>query len=115
MKIEIDKELFQWEKNRQISVIQEEDDPEITFIQFYNKNNCCGPEIPLVNGAALIPNYLLRESFPIIVLACVGERNNTKVIYRKEFRVLKRARPENYYDNEEGTTVALIYDGGEEL
>jgi hypothetical protein len=37
MKIEIDKELFQWEKNRQVSVTLEENDPEISFIRFYNK------------------------------------------------------------------------------
>lgn len=114
MDIKVDKELFQWEKDRRIFVTTENEEPEIFLVQFYNKTNCCSPYIPLVGGTALIPNYLLRESLPIMVLACSGNKDNAQVIFRKEFRVLKRARPENYYDDEEGTKTEIIYDGGEE-
>lgn len=114
MDIKVDKELFQWEKNRKITVVMEDGDPEISLVQFYNKNSSCSSYFLLNGGIALIPNYLLRESLPITVLACSGSKEEAQVIFRKEFRVLKRARPENYCNNEEGTKTELIYDGGEE-
>lgn len=115
MNIIVEKELFQWEKNRQVFVIQEPGDPIITCVQFYNKNNCTGQEVPLRGNVAMIPNYLLREPYPIMAVACTGTIGDTKAIGRREFRVIKRARPENYYANEEGKIRHIIYDGGEEL
>lgn len=119
MEIITDKELFQWEKNRFIQVIIDlAEDPQISYVQFYNKNHPCGPENPLVNGLAKIPNHLLKEPYPIMAIACTGTPGDTKPIKRKEFKVIKRARPVHYYDDEngeEGTESKwVIYDGGEE-
>ena len=47
MKIWIDKELFQWEKDRWVYVETFENEPKITFVQFYNAKFSHGPEIPL--------------------------------------------------------------------
>lgn len=114
MEIMVERELFQWEKNRKIYVEQSTNEPQITYIQFYNKNSCSGPEIPLLGGSASIPNYLLREPYPIMAVACIGVQGNTQAIGRREFKIIKRPRPENYYHNEEGVQKQIIYDGGEE-
>lgn len=126
MNLYIDKELFQWEKNRFVYLEKSETDPLITYIQFYNKNSKCGPEVPVVNNRAQIPDYLLEESFPIMAIACTGEQGETLAITRREFNVLKRAMPEKYEDESDEPPVPgepeepdyddeeIVYDGGEE-
>ena len=52
-------------------------DLPITFIQFYNNKSQIGPEIPLENNKAKIPDYLLEESLPIMAVACVGSKGKT--------------------------------------
>lgn len=139
MKIEIDKELFQWEKNRYVYVETYDSDPTITYVQFYNGNSRTGHEIELKDGRAQIPDYLLEEHLPVIAAACTGKLGETLVIARREFKVLKRARPVDYKDesdNPDGEVEdtpsqpnypdypggdsgdseddEIIYDGGEE-
>lgn len=114
MEITIEKELFQWERNRKVYVRQQDGEPAISYVQFYNKNCQSAPEVPLKDGAATIPDYLLREQYPIIAIACIGSEGDTKAIARKEFKVIKRPRPENYYKVEAETASKIIYDGGEE-
>ncbi len=110
--LKIEKELFQWEKDRYVFV--DENDSSITHIQFYNKENGQGPEIPVRNGKAQIPNYLLKESLPIVALGCIQVANGTQVLGRKVFKVLKRARPEFYVDDN-NDIKDVIYDGGVEV
>lgn len=111
MKIWIDKELFQWEKNRYVNILSEEKDPELTFIQFYNDRSGSSPEVPLSNNQAKIPDYLLKENLPIMVVVCTGQKNETQVVGRREFKVIRRARPDSYLD----ANKHIIYDGGEEV
>lgn len=111
MKIWIDKELFQWEKGREVHISLTEGDPQIDFLQFYNSKSSSGPEVPLVDNKAQIPDALLKESLPIMVLACAGERGQTLVMARREFKVIKRAKPEIYANS----SNYIIYDGGEEV
>lgn len=57
-----------------------------------------------------------------MAVACIGIEGDTKVIARKEFRVIPRIKPEFYEDDEipegpdipEDTDKEVIYDGGEE-
>lgn len=109
MTLVIEKELFQWEKERFVIV----NDEQVTCVQFYNKKSKYGPEIPVENGKAKIPNYLLKENLPIIAVACSGPSGNTQVINRKEFKVLGRAKPEYYIDDD--PSKVIIYDGGMEV
>lgn len=109
MTLAIEKELFQWEKDRFVIV----NDEQVTCVQFYNKKSKYGPEIPVEEGKALIPNYLLKENLPIIALACSGSSGKTQVLNRREFKVLGRAKPENYIDDD--VIREIIYDGGMEL
>lgn len=109
MSLDIEKELFQWEKERFVIV----NDKQITYVQFYNKKSKYGSEVPVKEGKALIPNYLLKESLPIIALACSGSSGKTQVLNRREFKVLGRAKPENYIDDD--VIREIIYDGGMEL
>lgn len=109
MTLIIEKELFQWEKERFVIVNNE----QVTSVQFYNKKSKYGSEVPVENGKAKIPNYLLKEDLPIIAIACSGPFGNTQVINRKEFKVLRRAKPEYYIDDDPGELI--IYDGGMEV
>lgn len=119
--LNIDKELFQWEKGR--CVIVSKNNPEITTVQFYNKKTKIGPEAYVVNNKAQIPNFLLKESLPIVALACTEDKNGnrTRVISRKVFKVLARPKPEFYVDDNEGPInpdvpgIDIIYDGGVEI
>lgn len=112
MKIKIDKELFQWEKNRYVYLEASEDETEVSFIQFYNKLNQSAPEVPLIDNKAQIPNSLLKESLPIMAVACTSSKEGFQVITRRQFKVLKRAKPESYKDEED--KIEVIYDGGME-
>lgn len=108
--LEIEKELFQWEKGRYVTVT----DPIITTVEFYNKKSKYSDEVTVEGGQALIPNKLLKESLPIAALACVDDENGTKVISRKTFKVLARPKPEFYVDDDDPVVpgVDIIYDGG---
>lgn len=114
--LNIEKELFQWEKGRYVIV----KDERITTVEFYNKKSEYGDEVIVENGQAQIPNKLLKESLPIAALACTDDENGTKVISRKTFKVLARPRPEFYVDDEDepinpGPDIPgldIIYDGG---
>ena len=111
MKLWIEKELFQWETERYVNVSLDGSDSQITFIQFYNNENDKGPEIPLEDNKAKIPDYLLQESLPIMAVACIGSEENAQVVGRKQFKVIKRAKPEKLIENNKH----VIYDGGEEV
>ena len=121
MKIKIDKELFQWEKDRKITIETSPEEPVITILEFYNANSRVGEAEVLENNEAFIPNHLLRESKPLTVLACIGEKGNTKPIDRQQFRVIPRPCPEGYDDNSTSppvpdfpTYISIIFNGGEE-
>lgn len=114
MVLSITKELFQWEKGRYILIKTDENDPRISCVQFYNQKSKYGPEIPVEDGKAEIPNYLLKESLPIVAIACTNDFGETQVVTRREFKVLKRAKPE-YYIEDDDTSKDIIYDGGVEV
>jgi hypothetical protein len=114
--LNIEKELFQWEKGRYVIVNNE----NVATVEFYNKKSKYGDEVIVENGQAQIPNKLLKESLPIAALACTDDENGTKVISRKTFKVLARPRPEFYVDDEDGPInpgpdipgIDIVYDGG---
>lgn len=111
MKLWIEKEIFQWETERYVNVSLSDSDSQITFIQFYNNKSDKGPEIPLEDNKAKIPDYLLQESLPIMAVACMGIKGKTQVVGRREFKVIRRAKPEEFKDD----IKHVIYDGGEEV
>ena len=122
MKITIDKELFQWEKDRKIKVETLPEEPVITILEFYNSSSKVGDAVVLENGEALIPNHLLRTARPLMVLVCTGEIGNTKPIDRKQFRIIPRPCPEGYLNDSDEPEVPelpenvfVIFNGGEEL
>ena len=116
MVIRIDKELFQWEKNRYVYVDSSTEEPVITYVQFYSGQDRLGPEIKLEGGKAKIPNRLLQKSLPITALACIGDlEEGTQVIARRAFKVIPRAKPESYSDNESEEGIEVISDGGVEV
>ena len=122
MKIKVDKELFQWEKDRKILIETSPDEPVITILEFYNAGSRVGEAEVLKNNEALIPNHLLRTSKPLMVLACTGEKGNTKPIDRRQFRIIPRPCPEGYDDSSIApptpdfpTDIYVIFNGGEEI
>lgn len=121
MTLKIEKELFQWEKNRFVIIDKKENEPNISRVQFYNKKSKIGPEVPIVNNKAQIPNSLLKENLPIVALACTEDHEGTQVISRRVFKVLARVKPEYYIDDDPSnpddpeTGIDIIYDGGVEV
>ena len=114
MEIRIEKELFQWEKNRFVN-IDGQDASLVSCVQFFNKKSPLAIEVEVLNSQALIPNSLLKDSLPIIALACKGRYDDTQVLTRKEFKVLSRKKPEHYVEDPEDTSKEVIYDGGVEI
>lgn len=131
MKIFVDKELFQWEKNRYILLEAEPAEEQPTFAQFYNSRMSVSLDNPVVNGKVKIPPQLLEQDIPIMVIVCSGSYENAHVISRKEFKVIRRARLGNGFNGSGGseepdipdvpdtpdtpdTDKDIIYDGGEE-
>jgi len=92
MTIKIDKELFQWEQNREVFVDFDKDETQTYYIQFFNPKTQQSPLTQITEGRALIPNELLQFCLPITALICT----ETQVLARKEFKVLKRPKPEGY-------------------
>ena len=113
MILKVEKELFQWDKNRYVYVHQKDLDSDKVCIQFFNDKSRYGIESPLVDGRTKIPNFLLKENLPITALSCVVKDGETQVITRKIFKVLSRPRPEHYVDDD--IDIEIIYDGGEEV
>lgn len=132
MKIFVDKELFQWEKNRYILLEAEEPaEEQPTFAQFYNSRMSVSLDNPVINGRVKIPPQLLEQDIPIMVIVCSGSYENAHAISRKEFKVIRRARLGNGFNGSGGseepdipdvpdtpdtpdTDKDIIYDGGEE-
>ena len=130
MKIFVDKELFQWEKNRYILLEAEESaEEQPTFAQFYNSRMSVSLDSPVVNGKVKIPPQLLEQDIPIMVIVCSGSYENAHAISRKEFKIIRRARLGNGFNGSGGseepdipdvpdtpdTDKDIIYDGGEEV
>ena len=111
MRMQIDKELFQWEKNRYINFSFQDQNP--SYFTFHNPKSRLSLEVLPQSDKVKIPNILLKEALPITAEACIGETGEGQVIDRRTFKVLKRPRPENYIDKEE--EIYVIYDGGEEI
>ena len=112
MKIIIDRELFQWDKNRCVSVQFDNNEESPSILQFYNKKSSKAKECVFSKDKNIIPNELLKSGLPVTVLACLAEGEETKVLCRKEFKVLARPKPESYVDDD--LAVEIIYDGGVE-
>lgn len=110
MNLKIEKELFQWEKNRFVTLETTPEDPHISYIQFYNKKTKTSPEVLVIDNKAAIPNCLLKEKLPIMAVAC----SDDQVIFRREFKVLGRVKPDSYKDDGE-IGIEIIYDGGVEV
>ena len=108
--LKINKELFQWEKNRYVYV---DESLNLSYLEFYNSKSKIGLESPIEDGKAKIPNLLLKQNLPIVTLGCIKIKGETQVLCRREFRVIPRAKPESYID--EDTYLDVIYDGGEEI
>ena len=95
MNIKINGDLFQWEKNRIISVDFNRDKQNL-YAQIFNcKTDVC-ELIPILDNSILIPDKLLEQPYPITVIICTEDQ----VISRKEFRVLKRPKPSGYNMNQ---------------
>lgn len=104
--LSIDKELFQWEKNRYVSV----DEERATHVQFYNEKSSSAKEVNIVDGKAKIPNDLLKERLPIMAVACDDREGNSIALTRREFKVIERKIPETFVEEDEDEET--IYDGG---
>lgn len=112
--ITIDKELFQWERDRYIFVDFNAQEVKPTFVQFDNKISKYGKVVPIQENKVKIPDSLLEEKLPIMANICIGSEKNMQVVARREFKVIPRTKPDSYID-QENVYKEVIYDGGEEI
>lgn len=112
MTLRIDRELFQWEKNRYV-YIEGDNKDSIDYLQFFNKKSKYSQKELVSQDKAMIPNSLLKDNIPITVLACSDDSGEEQVITRREFKVLSRPKPEGYVEDDE--YIHIIYDGGVEV
>ena len=131
MKIFVDKELFQWEKNRYIFIKTDSASEELpTFAQFYNKKMSKSLDSPVIDNKIKIPNQLLEYDIPVMVVVCTGSYKEAHAISRREFKIIRRAKPGNGFEDpdepeipdipdvpggDDPTDKDIIYDGGEEV
>jgi hypothetical protein len=134
MRIYVNKELFQWEKNRYILIKTDSALEELpTFAQFYNKKMLKSLDSPVIDNKIKIPNQLLEYDIPVMVVVCAGPYEDAHAISRKEFKIIRRAKPGNGSDNpdepenpdipdvpdipggDDPIDKDIIYDGGEEV
>lgn len=125
MRIYVNKELFQWEKNRYVLIKTDSASEELpTFAQFYNKKMLKSLDSPVIDNKIKIPNQLLEYDIPVMVVVCTGSYEDAHAISRKEFKIIRRAKPENGSENpdepdipgeDDPTDKDIIYDGGEEV
>ena len=78
-------------------------------------------ENPIEDNKARIPEALLEECLPIMVLVCSGNIEDSHVLSRKEFKVIKRTKPGTKPGSDKPNVPTppdsdkeIIYDGGEE-
>lgn len=131
MRIYVDKELFQWEKNRYIFIKTDSASEELpTFAQFYNKKMSKSLDSPVIDNKIKIPYQLLEYDIPVMVVVCAGSYEDAYAISRREFKIIRRAKPENGSEDpdepeipdipdvpggDDPTDKDIIYDGGEEV
>ena len=85
---------------------------------------------PVIDNKVKIPNQLLEYNIPVMVVVCSGSYEDAHVISRKEFKIIRRAKPGNGTedpDEPENPDIPdipggddpidkdIIYDGGEEV
>ena len=111
--LSIDKELFQWEKGRYVSIASEAAGAD--FVQFYNSKSKNAISVNVKNNTAKIPNELLEVNLPITALICIKNEEGDEVVHRKTFKVLYRPKPETYIDPDpSGPDSEIVFDGGVE-
>ena len=113
--LRIEKELFQWEKDRYVYITQS--NTEIVTVEFYNKKSDVAMEVYVTSNKAKIPNELLKENLPITAIACADIEKGNNVVARKTFKVLARPKPQYYVDDSDNPDIPgidVVYDGGVE-
>lgn len=97
MEIKIEKNLFQWERNKKIFINYDKTKYSSLQVQVFNAKAKTAPFIPLINDYIVIDDKILEESLPITVLVCCEET----VVARKEFCVLKRPKPDGFNNTQQ--------------
>ena len=97
MEIKIEKNLFQWEKDRKVFIECNKTDYPSLYVQVFNTKTIAAPLIPLTTDYIIIDDKILEQPLPITVLVCSEER----VFARREFSVLKRPKPDGYNNTQQ--------------
>lgn len=107
--LQLDRELFQWEKDRILLIEPNTSLEQICCVQFYNKKSKISEESIPEGNKVKIPNILLTQNIPLTAVICGVEGEGTQVLGYKTFRVLPRLKPQSYQDDDE---EILIFGGG---
>jgi len=97
----IGKELFQWDKGRQLKI-----NADVNKAVF-STDNVQGISRDIVDNIVTIPDSLLEEGKPILVYITIKDEEQRQVIRRKMFNVIPAPKPEDYEETEEAFTEKL--------
>jgi hypothetical protein len=97
-------ELWQWDTGRKLTV-----DAECSQVHFSNKVFGRSTDMPVVDGVAEIPDFLLQADKDLTAWAFVGTPENGYTKISKVFKVNKRNKPADYvFTPPEQTTLEEI-------
>ena len=97
-------ELWQWDTGRTLAV-----DADCSQVHFSNKVFGRSIDVDVVDGVAIIPDFLLQTDKDLNVWAFVGTAENGYTKISKTFKVNRRNKPADYvFTPVEQTTIAEI-------
>lgn len=97
----IGKELFQWNKGRQLKINADANKA------VFSTDNVQGISRDIIDNIVTIPDSLLKEGKPILVYITIEDEEQRQVIRRKMFNVIPAPMPEDYEETEEAFTKKL--------
>jgi hypothetical protein len=104
-------ELWQWDTKRKLTV-----DAECSQVHFSNKVFGRSTDMPVVDGVAEIPDFLLQADKDLTAWAFVGTAENGYTKISKVFKVNKRNKPADYvFTPPEQTTLEEIMERLDDL
>lgn len=102
----IGKELFQWNKGRQLKI----NNSSVNEAVFSN-DNITGLKAEIIDGIVDIPNVILTKGVRLFVYISITDDEKRETLYRKEFPIIPAAKPSDYIDeniNIDGSTLEKL-------
>lgn len=91
----IGKELFQWNKGRQLKINNNSVNEAV-----FSNDNIKGLKVEIIDGIVDIPNIMLTKGVRLFVYVSITDDEKRETLYRKEFPIIPAAKPSDYIDED---------------